>query len=307
MMEKSFEHLLSILQNPNTAGVAQGDFDRQRLSDVEAIARTRPHWILIQHTLPAAAQTMPIQEQTEPLNHDVVIHGAITDGESRNIRFYRDREARPIVRYGKEVNTKLSLDAIAGHSVATAGLPGMEEFPEPFLIRAQGLLTVEMYQETTPGATELVNTVFCGTRVFRPNNAEAEISPTLRKTIQDHIKLRPAPEPRFAICKVTFDADGNALTETPKTEEPLICLGFRSTFTDALINLGFDSDNSFSKTKFPIWALANEPNNGKHIFLPLKRALFIPPNQQLLMSLANSIDGTLNATDGNIEVLLRSV
>jgi hypothetical protein len=305
-MNPSFDHLKNLLANPQNGDALQRTYNAKRMANAEFALLSRPHFLPVIHTLPAAPETMPVAETTEQLNHPVIVFGAITDGEDRKARFARDREARAIVRYGSQ-SVKLSLDALAGHSVASAGLPGVYRFPEPFLLDTNDVLTLEIYQETTPGVEEQVATVFCGERVYRANSAEATMEPRVRASVLDAISRRPAPEPRELVCPVAFDADGFATAETPRADEPLMILGFRSTFTDALINFGFDGDTSFARSRFPIWALCSEPNNGRQLYQMLKSPLFLPANQQLQFSLKNTIDGNLIATDGNIEVLARTV
>lgn len=310
-MNASFEHLLSILQQPAAARPSlQAAFDRKRLADFERALRVRPHWLPITHTLPAAAATAPVVAQTDDLNHPVIVHGAITDGEDRNCKFYKDLEARAIVRYGPGAATRLSLDAIAGHSVATAGYPGVRNFPEPFLIETSKSLTLEIYQETSPGATETVATAFCGTRPYQAGRDDATLSGAARAEVMKWISRRPAPETSYMVVPVTMSAagaGGTADVETPRTPEPMFIRGFRSTFTNATVNLGFDSDSSFSKSKFPIWALCAEPDNGQKLFEMLRVPLPLLPNQQLLFSLVNTIDGVTFSGNGDIEIMLSTV
>lgn len=310
MNSQSYEHLKSILRSPEQAAVAQATYDRKRLADVENSKRVRPHFLPIQLTLPAAAATLPVTGSTEVLNHDVIVHGAITDAEDRNGRFYRDVEANPLVRYGQGNGLKLSIDAIAGHNVASAGLPGVYRYPEPFLLKRNQLLTLEMFQETSPGVTQVVSTVFTGERVFRANSVEASLADDERKEIQKFISRRPAPEPRYGVMLVDFDATGAASAETPKADEPLLILGFRSpnsSMSDSMVNFGFDGDNSFAKSRFPMWALISEADNGRQLYQMLKTPIYVPAQQQLLFNFFNTIDGVNFAADGNIEYLARSV
>jgi hypothetical protein len=308
-MKPSLDQLRSILQTPANGAKTQAAFNAQRMADVEKAARIRPHFLPISHTLPAAAATAPIIAATEPLNHDVIIGGAITNGESRNVKPYTDidTDAPPMVRFGSQANLRFPLDAIAGHSVATAGFPGVYRWPEPLLLRRTETFTIEMYQEANPGATELVSTVLVGERDYTATSDEGTLNDKIRGVVQSHIIRRPAPETRYAVIPVTFDADGNCSTETPRSDEPLLLLGFRSTFTDALINFGFDGDNAFAKSKFAIWALCAEPNNTRQLFQMLQSPLFIPPSVQLPMSLVNTIDSNLISPGGNIIALLRTV
>jgi hypothetical protein len=307
MQNSAFNHLVSVLQYPASAAAKQAEYDRLRLHAVESAARQRPHFLPVKHTLPSVAQNLPIPAYTDELNHDVIITGAITDGEDRNIKFYRDREAKPLIRYGDQSNPKLSIDAIAGHSVASAGVSGVQRFPAPFILQRKEIMTVEMYQESSPGQEEIVYTVFNGYRIYTPQHAEAQLPDDVLRRVKSGIKERAVPESRYAVCPVNFDSTGQAVSETPKTEEPLLILGFRSTFTDALVNFGFDGELSFSKSAFPIWALANEATNNRNNFNMLMTPVFLAPNEQLLFSLKNTIDSVVFATNGQIEVLMKTV
>jgi hypothetical protein len=310
-MRPSFDHLKSLISNPAGAAAAQKAYDAKRLADVEKAYRSRPHFLPIYHTLPAAAESMPVEESTEPLNHDVIVWGAITDGEDRNALIYRDTESLPIVRFGNQSGLMLSLDAIAGHSVASGQFHGPLTYPEPYLIPRDQSLALAVYQEANPGVEEQVATVFCAERVYSTAAEEATLPADVRAEVLRWIAARPAPEPRYEVLPVAFDADGFATAETPRASEPMLAIGFRSTFTDATVNFGFDGDSSFSKAKFPIWALCSEPGNNRALFQMLKTPLLIPTRQQLLFSFFNKIDTVaaagLEATDGNIEVLLRTV
>jgi hypothetical protein len=246
------------------------------------------------------------------VNYPVVITGAITDGQDRNVQIYLNRSRNALVGFGKESNLKLSLDAIAGHNVASAGYPGEQSFFNPLLLGEQDYLTIEMYQENT-GAVETVWTVFNGVRVYPPNSAESKLSDLVEKAVKDEIANRIIPLSGFDVCKVVFDVNGRAEAETPRHDEPYLILGFRSTFTDALISVGFDSQRGFSNDPFPIWAICNEKTNQRQTFKLLKKPLFIAPNEKLKFSLINNLDGanagvnTLYAQNGNIEVLRSSI
>lgn len=312
-MNPSFEHLTQRLQNPaNTA--SQTAFDVKRMADVERALRTRPQFLPLTHTLPAAIQDAPIEERTEPVRFPTIVHGGITDGEDRNVRLYRDTESRPIVRYGQNSGTRLSLDALFGHSVASGDYHGVRNFPEPFLLDTEDSLTLAVYQETA--VADIVSTVLCGERVLSAASSEAMLSQRQREEVRAHIGKRPAPEPRYLSFPVVFGADGLATAETPKADEPLLITGFRSQFTDAVLNFGFDDDHSFAPTRFPIWALCAELENARHLFQRLRTPLFVPKGQQLFFNLKNTIDSVLFALHpvtasatavGNIEIEARTV
>lgn len=311
-MKASLDHLKQILQSPALAGAAQEQMNRRRMADVEAALRVRPHFLPVQHTLPAAAASLPVSQTTDELNHDIIVIGAITDGEDRNIRFYRNIEGDTLVRVGSQQGTRLSLDAIAGHSVESAGAGGIQGvlgWPEPLLLREGRNLTLDVYQETSPGSTETVTTCFCAQRVYKPEADEATLTKAERQLIVEHIKRRAAPEIRYEVIPVAFDADGFATVASPKADEPLLCVGFRTTFSHASVKLGFDGGNGFSKSWIPIWALAAEKGNRRTLYEYLRTPLYMPAGQQLLFDLKNTIDSTsgLVAPDGNLEMIMRTV
>jgi hypothetical protein len=306
----AFSFLSQRLQYPLHGSQAQADFDRQRMSSVEQALRYRPQFLPVQHTLPAAAASAPIAETTDIINYPVIITGAISDQESRNCRIYRNQSAKSLINYGSESNLKLSMDAIFGHSVATAGFAGVRELDYPLRLDQQEYITLEIYQETSPGSNETVTSCLVGVRCLQPATLVAQLSAAVRSAVERAIKLRPSPEYKYAICQVEFDSDGNALCETPRDpDEPMLILGHRSTFTDASVSMGFSDNFGFSEQPFPIWALCAERNNARNPWQYLPAPLFVEPNRQVRYSLKNTIDTTsgLVATDGNIEVLMRTM
>jgi hypothetical protein len=306
MSQIVFEHLARLLQHPADAAKNQVAFDRHRLAAVERALRFRPQFWTLQHELPAAAQNAPIAESFETLQYPSVITGAITDGEDRNVRFYRQDRKLSLSNFGNEPNLKLSLDAIAGHNVATAGYAGVKKYAEPYALGERGYMTLEIYQETTPGALETVTTSFTGVRCYRPDHAEAQMSPGVRDAVKQAIAGRPSPETRYVTMKVEFDASGRATCQTPDDDEPMFILGHRSTFTDASVELGQSGTSLFSKEPLPIWALCAEDNNARDVWNMLDVPIFLPPREQIKYDLTNTVDTTslLVATDGNIEALM---
>ena len=307
MTQKTFDHLTQRLIYPATANVSQAAFDKQRLKAVEDALLLRPHYLPVQHLLPATAQAAPISEVTDDLRFDVVVTGIVTDAENRTARLYKNRETQSTINYGNQPNLKLSMDAIAGHNVATAGFAGVQDLEQPFYLSEAEYLTLEIYQETSPGAEERVTTCFNGYRTYTRAHAEAQMSPDVRRAVERAIRSRIAPEVNYDVIKVEFDGAGNAYCETPKLDEPSLILGFRSSFSDAMVSLGFSINFNFSRRPFPIWALANEANNSRGVWNRLKSPLFVPPREQLGFVLSNTINGSVFASNGTIEVLRQTV
>lgn len=307
MNQKTFDHLAGRLIYPATAAVSQAAFDRLRLKAVEDALLMRPQFIPVQHRLPAVAQAAPISEVTDDLRFDVIVTGVVTDAENRTARLYKNRETKSTINYGNQPNLKLTMDALAGHNVATAGFAGVQDLEQPLLLNEAEYLTLEIYQETSPGSEEVVTSCFNAYRTYTKAHAEAQMSPDVRRAVERSIRGRIAPEVNYDIIKVEFDGAGNAYCETPKLEEPSLILGFRSTFSDAMVSLGFSNNFNFSKKPFPIWALANEANNSRGVWNRLKSPIFVPPREQLGFVLSNTINGSVFATNGNIEVLRQTV
>lgn len=304
MNSKAYNHLFDFLRFPETANVNQAAYDRARLQDVEKAKQSRPHFLPVRHDLPAAISTLPIRSATEELNYDVIVTGAITDGEDRRANFYRRRNEEAFIDVGDESDVHLSLDALAGKSVATGGLAGVQRFLSPFILREKITISLEIFQETA--IADVVWTTFTALRVFTPNHREAQLTALERSQVLDAIGRYSVPQPRYLVMPVEFDANGVASPKSPKHEEPLLIYGFRSTFSDALVNFGLTSTDSFSNSLFPIEALCAEPNNGRKLFEYLLEPIFLPVGQQLYFKLENTKDDVLFATDGQIEFLCKT-
>lgn len=300
----SYEHLIGIAQGAPTARLKQDDFNRLRLERVVRANQMRPQFLPITHDLPGVASSTTYEESTDELLHDAIIWGAMTDGLDRKAMFLKNRDALPLIRTGREPGANLTLEAIAGKSAATEAQPEPIVFPNPYDLKAGEVLTLGLFQETEVAAK--INTVLLGTRALRANADDAMLSANTLETVRREIAARPAPETKYSMAKVTF-ADGTAYAETPKTEEPLLVLGFRATFRDAMINFGFDTDSQFAKRAFPIWALASDKKAYAGMFLMLREQLFIAPQGQLRFTLKNTIDNVRFAVNGQIELLLSTV
>lgn len=304
MNSKALNHLIEKLRFPQLANVNQAAYNKKRLENVIEAKQSRPEFLPLQNVLPASIQTLPVSAQTETLEHDVIVFGGITDGESRRANIYIQRKDRSLVDLGDEANAQLSLDALVGKSVASAGYAGIAKFLSPFILRERKTITLEIYQDTAIADT--VSTVFTGLRIFTPQHAEGQLSAEQTKEVLETINLYDCPQNRYMVCPVVFDVNGTARAETPRKDEPVLIYGFRTTFTDAKINLGLSSSNSFARESFPIWALANEPNNANGLFTRLVQPIYVPRNKQLYFTLENTIDGVNFATDGQIEILAKT-
>lgn len=299
---RAFEHLVKGLYDPSTSKANQDSFNAERLQRVKDSFQLRPQFLPVQITMPAGVQVLPISATTNELKFDVVIVGIITDGEDKQINMRRDQETgTPFVSTGVDAGARLSLDAIAGKSLETGGLNGIQPLT-PFLLRKGEGITFDVFKPLATADAEIVSICLIGYRVMSNASANELFTPDFTDYLQKQISRRPTPEPRFSVCPVNF-VNGRADAETPKVNEPRLILGFRSTVKDALCNVGFDRDNAFSRDYFPIWAIASEAGVNFENYRLLRRPIFLEANQQLYFSLINSINNLVFAVNGNIEVL----
>ncbi len=303
---RAFNHLVSVMQNPGLSKVKQDEYNKERFTEFEDAMRVRPVFLPVSVTLPADAQSLPIKGETvENNDYDIIITGAITDGENKRINFYREIDnRRPLVKVGSEANAaKISLDAIAGKSKEAAGITGVQPFT-PFVLRTGDALALEIFKDEDTADDEIVNVVFNGYRVYDLKFSEAQMSEKLKQAVLKSIGETFTPEDRWSAVPVKF-ADGAVIVETPKSEEPLLILGFRTTISNAMVNLGFSSDTKFSRDFFPIWALAAEAGNDTDNYNRLLSPIPVPPLDVVYLSFKDTINGVSFADDGQIELLLR--
>lgn len=308
MQNPSFEHLARRLQFPAAAAREQAEFNKRRLAAVERALRFRPQFFPLTHVMPGASQAAPIVETTDIVRYPVILTGAITNGENREARFYRNRNQLSLTNYGNEPGLKLSLDAIAGHDVATAGYAGVKDFEHSLLVGEGDYLTLEIFD--TALVSEIA-TCFNGVRCYRPDHAEAQLSQKDRDAVLQAIAGRPAPVQTYDVLKVEFDsalAGGKALVTTPLNDEPVMILGHRTTLdAPCKVSFGYTENFGFSENPIPSWALLAEPLNAREVWNMLPEPIFLAPRQQLKYVVTNSLDDVVISSDGNIEVLKSTV
>lgn len=305
-------HLLYQMQYPGNAEAAQKKFNEWRYNRVVQALQKRPFYLPVQIELPAAASNSPVAESTTPVNFPMIITGAITDGEDRNIRYYINRNRQSLIGFGRQSDLRLSLAAVAGETVAAGGFSGVQKMASPIGLTELDYLTLEMYQETSPGATELITTCFTGIRPFLPHFSESYLSPESAALVKRWIDFRPVPITTYDVVKVDFDASGFAeVSETPQDDQPYMILGFRVNtpgMSFCTISFGYDDFRGFSPDPIPIWAVAAEYNNPLTPWQMLPSGpLYMDPFRTLKMRFFNTINGTVFATDGNLEILKTSV
>jgi len=301
---KYYEHLIARMQNPDESRARQAQIDAQRLADVVKALQIRPAYLPVTHLLPAGSQNLPIPIPTDEVTYPIIVTGAITDGQDKRADFYIQREGDPIFRVGEKNAARLSLDAFAGKAQETGALQGIVQFEPPMPLAETDSITLQVYNDTN--GEDIVNTCFVGNRIYTPNSDESRLSAETRANVLENIAKRPVPFPRYAVIPVKF-VNGKAVGETPKADEPLFIVGFRATFQHATVQFGFDDEASFSRRPIPIWALASERANTQHLFNYLNSELFVARRRQLTFTFRNSINGLLEAGDGQLEILMRTV
>lgn len=303
--QRGFEHLVDKLNNPNLAQQNQAKYNEERFQNVLESLRVRPVFLPVQISMPAAVQSLPLSGYTTELKYPVIITGAITDGEQKKISFgFNNEYTKPFVSTNQNA-TQLSLDAIAGKSLQSAGRNGIQEF-EPFLLPANETLTVDVYKPVATAGVEVVTICFVGYRVYTENFVLENLTEKIKTNVREEINKRLTPQQRFDACAVTF-SNNRAVAETTKVDEPRLIYGFRTTFSDALVTLGFDNNEAFSKDYFPIWALAAEAGNNPDNYRYFKRPIFLAAGEQLYFAFKDSINGTVIAVNGQIEIIETTV
>lgn len=295
---ETLEHIIALTQYPERSTALQKAFNDVRMARIERQVRFRPEALYIKHTLPTAAQTMPIAAQTPEVSHDLILTGAITDAVDRDARPYYDWDQWPLFKFGNEPDTRLSMDAIAGKAMIAAGYAGVKKLAKPIALPANRVMNLEMYQDLSPADPTIVSTVFTGTRALRTGYQDAELSTTERDLVWQYIQSTTAPSLRWASCVVDFNGASTCQAKLPAwTREPISIIGFRSSFSNALVNWSFEGEDNaaFAPVQFPIWALCAEPNNNHKQFEPLDVPLFIRPRRQPVFNLTNTIDGVVFA------------
>src|SRR5215204_136819 len=173
VINDSIAHLIEKLRNPGSSNDKQTEFNKQRFEAVVNAKKQVPQFVTVRNDLPAQASTIPKKGNSDEVEFDTIIFGAITDAENRNGNFYRRRQDESFIDVGREKGSRLSFDAVAGKSVAAAGFAGVGRFA-PFVVPAKKALTVELYQEENVADT--VHTVFTGLRVFPADAIETKLT-----------------------------------------------------------------------------------------------------------------------------------
>jgi hypothetical protein len=303
--DEAFNNIADIIFDPTLNRTAQLAYNDQRLAAVKRAVQFRPDFLTVQIPMPAEVQALPATRPTSRVVDNVIISGAITDGENKKINFKRDREnADRFVASEGGSNAQISLEAIAGNSSESKGVSQIQEF-YPFIMRKNDRLSISVYKPVATQASDRVTVCFTGNTLISKARVDEFLTPEMLRMILSEIDLRVAPEDRYASCPVKFTGAGaakTARTNTPKFDEPRLITGFRTTVKHAMMNISFKKEGNFALENFPIWALAAEAGNTTETWRMLKVPIFLEPEQQLFFDLVNSIDGTTYAEDGDIEV-----
>jgi hypothetical protein len=289
---RNLEHAINILRNPTNADKMQEDFNKGRFARVEKSIATRPVYIPFEFALDAVGRIAPYQDTTQPVGHDVIVTGIISDNSDRQIKLTESFRDIPYLLVGEKRSLQLNLSDIAGGTVtAVKGQKGIFTLPAPIIIRAQNRLSIDVYKTETTDDPETVNFVLTGYRV----SENYQIKDAERKLVNESIAKRDLP--RIVILKqeINFDsalAGGKARNVYfPTSDEPLLVRGCRTSLNHSLIRLGIEGEPEWTTKECPIWAIAQDELNNESSYLWFQRPVFLPARTVIEMSLENSING----------------
>lgn len=293
------DHLIARRLDPDRGSSLQSEFNARRMARVQSALNTRPVFLPLEFSMTAAGQVSPYRDTTESLSYDVIITGIKTDADiKRDIIIRRTEEEKPITYVGEELNLFLRVDDVAGVGATSGGGQlGVFYLPSPIPLPAGNRLVFEMFKTDATAATEEVNIVLVGIRVFRREYGEVLLDRAERDSIDFHIRAREIPQVRFLKQTVSFDSavlggqDRNLFT--PQVEEPLLIRGVRTTLRQSMIEVGIQGEPPWTTKPTPIWGVAGEDELvhdnyqwfSKPIFLHSKTAIEIT-------RLTNGIDGS---------------
>lgn len=294
------DYYKKVLSDPASRPAERAKLAEVRRRRIYDSLLTRPVYIPLQFTLNAAGQLTPYRASTPQLGYDVVITGIKTDcwpGAGRDITFSLSDGSQNIARTGNDDTISLRTDDIAGCTVdAGGGQVGVFYWPQPFPLPSDSRITVEMMKTDTTGADEVVNFVLIGYRVLSGAYAANAISDTTRAQIDQLITFRETPQMRVLKIPVNFAAAtvGEVAVdlESPRVEEPLLIRGMRTTLRQSTIELGIEGEANWMPSQTPIWAVADENDQGNGNYIWFSDPIFLNPDGAL--AIRRAINGNID-------------
>jgi hypothetical protein len=291
-------HLIAKRSDPANGSRLQTDFNAKRRAKVQSAINTRPVFMPLQFTLPAAGQVSGVRDTTESVNYDVIITGIKTDVQTRDIIIRRTEDEKPVAYVGEEQSLYLRTDEIAGLSATTGGGQiGTFYLPSPIILPAGNRMTVEMFKTDVTATSEIQNIVLIGFRVFHKAYGVELIDTSEDARITQLIKMREVPRVVFLKQLIEFDsavAGGIARNlYTPQVEEPLLVRGVRTTLRQSNIEISIQGEPKWTTKPTPIWGVCGEDETIHDNYQWFSRPIFLHSKNTIeIERITNSIDGT---------------
>lgn len=300
------DHFIATRSDAAGAPAAQAALNERRRRRLFEAALTRPIYLPLTFALPATGQVSPIRDTTTSLGHDVLIVGARSDTQTRDIVVRATESDRSLVRIGDETSLYLRCDEFAGQLPGNGGQTGIQYWPVPILLRQGQRITIEMFKTDTTADAEEANIVLVGIRAYGKEYANALLDAGEMAAVDHFLNAREFPAVTHLKVAWNFStalAGGEARNIlTPRVEEPLLVRGVRTSLRNSLIEIGLASEPSWTVEETPYWAIAGEDELIADNWLWFPKPIYLRRNAQIeLRRIVNSIDtGTpLDAQNGN--------
>lgn len=259
---KFLDHSIRLRSEPERAAELQASMNADRRRRIADALNTRPVFLLLDFTLPAAGQVPPIRDTTETFNYDIILSASKSDIQDRNVNIEVGETGQRLISIGNESNLYMRSDEFSGQVPGNGGQTGPFWWPTPLILPSGHRVTGEMYKtDTTAGADE-GNIVLIGSRVYPRGLSEALLDPKERDLIERYIAIREVPRWRHLKVAVDFDSavqggeDRNIYT--PPQEEPMLIHGMRTSLRYSNIELGLQGEATWTVEPTPIWGIAAE-------------------------------------------------
>ena len=312
-------HLINVLSDPSVRTA-----ERQRLAEVRRLrARdatiAQPFYFPMTFSMTAAANDLPYRQYTPNLSYDVIIIGAKTNcwpGFGRKIVVSKADGQENFVRNGNDSAIFLRTDDIAGSTVAAGGNPnGVFYWTQPFLLKQNESLSVEMIKQDLTSEIEVVNLTFIAIRVYPQLQQRITIDENESALIDRLIALRETPLSKYMKVGITFPSDDVGATATniytPQNDEPMILRGVRTNLSNCTLSLGLEGGPNWMADQTPIWAIGAENESQVDNYLWGERGIYVHSNQSIVIN--SMINGNIDqqnvdvATGGEITFLYDTV
>ncbi len=264
---------------------------------------TRPVVLPLNFTLPLAGQVSPIRDTTPSLGYDVVITGARTNcwpGNGRDINFMLTDGTGNFVRNNNISDLFLRTDDLAGCTVdAGGGQIGVFPWPQPYLLKKDYRLVMEMFKTDVTAADEIVTVALIGHKVIPQAFVNVTITPDEREKIDRALALRLTPETKTMKIQLDFPlaAVGSQVAniDSPRVEEPILLRGMRTSMRNSTVEIAIEGEATWMSEQVPIWSLAAENDLGTDNYIWFHKPLYLPSDK--VVSIRRAINGNIDQSN----------